>query len=141
MSDVFKPFIQSAMTGVQINSQDINLLTQVVRLVLYDTQAGVLSVNTDADRGDLTGGDIIATSAPLTGKTFTGNVFNADNVSFTGISGDQFENGIITVEPTAGANDGNTLLVYLLDAATGLPFTPNGGNIDVTWNAGGIFQL
>lgn len=92
-------------------------------------------------RADLTGADIIATSAPLTGKTFTGNVFNADDLSVTGISGDEFMIAVITVEPTAGAVDANTLLVYLLDAATGLPFSPNGGNIDVNWNASGIFQL
>ena len=26
-------------------------------------------------------------------------------------------------------------------SVTGLPVTPNGGNITVTWNASGIFQL
>lgn len=42
MSDVFNPFLQSALTGGQINGQDIDLLTQVVRLVLY---SGVLDLS------------------------------------------------------------------------------------------------
>lgn len=32
-------------------------------------------------------------------------------------------------------------LIAYIDAATGLPFTPDGGNQNVTWPAGGIFAL
>jgi hypothetical protein len=33
------------------------------------------------------------------------------------------------------------LVAYIDTGVTGLPVTPNGGNITVTWNASGIFQL
>ena len=32
-------------------------------------------------------------------------------------------------------------MAFLDTSVTGLPVTPNGGNITVTWNASGIFQL
>jgi hypothetical protein len=33
------------------------------------------------------------------------------------------------------------LVAYIDTGVTGLPVTPNGGNITVTWNASGIFAL
>jgi uncharacterized protein YigE (DUF2233 family) len=39
---------------------------------------------------------------------------------------------------TAGTSP---LVAYIDTGVTGLPVTPNGGNINVTWNASGIFAL
>jgi hypothetical protein len=33
------------------------------------------------------------------------------------------------------------LVAYIDSSVTGLPVTPNGGNIGITWNASGIFAL
>jgi hypothetical protein len=33
------------------------------------------------------------------------------------------------------------LVAYIDSGVTGLPVTPNGGNISITWNASGIFAL
>ena len=41
----------------------------------------------------------------------------------------------------AGANTTWPLIAYIDTGVTGLPVTPNGGNITVTWNASGIFKL
>ena len=41
----------------------------------------------------------------------------------------------------AGANTTWRLVLYEDTSVTGLPVTPNGGNIVVTWNASGIFTL
>jgi hypothetical protein len=38
------------------------------------------------------------------------------------------------------AADGSARLIGFLDTGTGLPLTPN-GNVNLTWNAGGIFAL
>ncbi len=141
MAGVFSNFLRQAIIGGELNTEDIDLLTMVVRVVLYDHQAGAPSLTTDVFRSDLTGVDIIATSTPLLSKTMTALAFDAADINVASVSGDQFESGIITCEPVTGAVDGNTILVALLDSGTGLPFTPSGAGIDITWNGSGIFTL
>ena len=41
----------------------------------------------------------------------------------------------------SGANTTWRLALYLDTSQTGLPVTPNGGDITVTWNASGIFTI
>lgn len=87
----------------------------------------------------------VAGPVTLTGKTVTGGVADAADVTFTAVSGDQSE-AIILVQqsaPTGGAAlaEGAQRLIAYIDTATGLPVTPSGTNIVVTWSASGIFKL
>ncbi len=123
------------MVGAVTNN---DLLTGVVRMVLVDGQEYTPDLNNDQFLSDVPVGGRIATSVPFTTKTFAALAFDADDLTYTSVTGDQFEFGVIFIDTTVEAT---SRLVYLLDTATGIPFTPNGGNIDVTWNAGGIFQL
>jgi len=41
----------------------------------------------------------------------------------------------------AGANTTWRLVAYVDTGGTGLPVTPNGGNINLNWNASGIIGL
>jgi hypothetical protein len=38
-------------------------------------------------------------------------------------------------------NDASSIPIMFVDSATGLPLTPNGSDITITWNAQGILQL
>jgi hypothetical protein len=67
-------------------------------------------------------------------------VFDADNVTFAAVTGDQSE-ALVIYRHNAGANTTWRLVAYLDTGVTGLPVTPNGGDIIVTWSASGIFQL
>ncbi len=138
-NDVFKQYLRAGMTGG--TTGEIDLLAATVRAVLYDEESGVLDLDTDATLDDLTGIDIIATSGPLLSKTFVGIVFDAADIAIAGVTGDTFENVLLTVEPNAGANNGNTRLVARIDTGTGLPFNPSGGSVNIVWNASGIFSL
>jgi hypothetical protein len=82
----------------------------------------------------------VATSGNLASKSTTGGVFDAADVTITTVSGDQFEY-IIIYKDTGTASTSN--LIACIDTATGLPCTPNGGDITITWDNGAnkIFAL
>ena len=73
-------------------------------------------------------------------KTFTGGVFDGADVTFSAVTGATAEAIVIFVK-NAGAQTTWRLAAYMDTGVTGLPVTPNGGNIAVTWNASGIFSL
>lgn len=77
----------------------------------------------------------VGTPQTLANKTFTDGVFNADDVTFSTVSGDPCE-AIIIYKDTGNA--ATSPLIAYIDTATGLPVTPNGGNIAIQWNATGI---
>ena len=66
----------------------------------------------------------------LKNKSFKGYVFDADNISFPCVSGNDIT-GILIYQ------DGKKRhLIGFIDKAFSLPVIPNGGNIDVTWDNG-----
>jgi hypothetical protein len=79
------------------------------------------------------------TSTALTGKTFTNGVFDSDNPSFPGAVGDPCE-AIILYQHT-GSDATARLIAFFDTGVTGLPVTPNSGDINVTVNASGWFAL
>jgi hypothetical protein len=81
----------------------------------------------------------VATSPNLTGKTFVNGLFDADNTTFTAVTGDQSEAVILYVDSGSAAT--SRLVAFFDTGVTGLPVTPNGGDINLNWNASGIFQL
>lgn len=67
-------------------------------------------------------------------------VADAADVTFLAVSGAQSEALVIVKWVTAAAD--SPLIAYI-DTATGLPVTPNGGDINVVWDSGAnkIFKL
>lgn len=88
-------------------------------------------------RDDLTG--TIATSANLASKTTTGGVADAADLApaFTSVSTDI---AAIVIYRDVGTAATDPLVCYI-DTGTGFPLTNDGGNVNVTWNASGIFAL
>lgn len=83
---------------------------------------------------------VVGTDQEITTKTFTNGVFDGADVSFPAVTGATVEALVIYVK-NAGANSTWRLVAYIDTGVTGLPVTPNGGAIAVTWNASGIFAL
>jgi hypothetical protein len=48
---------------------------------------------------------------------------------------------LVLYRKNAGANTTWRLVAYIDTGVTGLPVTPNGSDITITWNASGILQL
>lgn len=81
----------------------------------------------------------VATSANLTTKTYANGLFDADNATFTAVTGDVSEAVILYVD--SGVASTSRLVAFFDTGVTGLPVTPNGGDINLNFNASGIFQL
>lgn len=89
------------------------------------------------------GGAWKARGTYLTGKTVASGIADAADtrIAAVGSAGAATAHGILLVNETAASN--TSLLVAHLGVATGLPFQPNGGDIDCEWSNGAakIFQL
>ena len=70
----------------------------------------------------------------------TDGVFDGGDLTYTAVSGNSVE-ALVIYRKNTGANTTWRLMSYYDTAGGGLPVTPNGGNITVTWNVSGIFQL
>ena len=83
---------------------------------------------------------IVGTDQALTTPTVTNGTFDADDSTFTAVSGASVE-ALVIYRHNSGANTTWRLVIYEDTSVTGLPVTPNGGNIVITWNASGIFTI
>lgn len=111
-------------TGVWAALVDTGIYTYSSAHEFYSSLSGV--VGTDVEVG--------AT------KSYTNGTFDGADLTFTSVSGNTVE-AIVLYRKNAGANTTWRLIAFLDTGFTGLPVTPNGGNITVTWNASGIFTL
>lgn len=112
--------------------------TDAIRCVLVDTGTYTVNLSTHDFHDDLSG--IVATSADFTSKTVTAGVADAADVTFTAVSGSSVE--AIVIYKWTGSSATSRLIAYI-DTATGLPFTPSGGNVTIVWDSGAnkIFKL
>lgn len=122
---------------------NIDMTTNNIKCVLADTADYTADVTSTGDEflSDVTAAGRVATSGNFTTKSTTGGVFDADDVTLSSVSGDQSE-AIVIYEDDAGASTTLYLIAYI-DTATGLPVTPNGGDITIAWDSGAnkIFAL
>lgn len=73
-------------------------------------------------------------------KSYTDGVFDGANLTFSSVTGSTAE-ALVIYRKNAGANTTWRLVAYIDTGVTGLPVTPNGGDITITWDASGIFAL
>jgi hypothetical protein len=97
---------------------------------------------------DLAGGTIVATSGALAGLSSTSGVADANDVTWAAVPAGAAIQAIVLFQSSAvggGADVAATAqrLITFFDAYTGLPVTPNGGDISVAWDnsANRIFKL
>lgn len=81
----------------------------------------------------------VGTPQTIGSKTFTNGTFSGGNVTFTAVTGAQVTKLVIYID--TGTASTSPLVAFLDTSVTGLPVTPNGGDITITWNASGIFTL
>ena len=83
---------------------------------------------------------MVGTPQDLGSKTTTAGVFDAADSTFTAVSGATVE-AIIYYRSTG--TDSTSPVLMVDNGATGLPVTPNGGDITITYSAGinRIFRL
>jgi hypothetical protein len=87
---------------------------------------------------DLSG--VVGTDQEITSTTNTNGVVDGGDVTFTGVTGNSVE-ALVLYRKNAGANTTWRLVAYIDTSVTGLPVTPNGGDISIVWDASGIFAI
>jgi hypothetical protein len=117
-----------------------NWLTDTVKAILVDAGSYTVNLSTHQYLSDVSSGARVTTPVTLTSKTTTSGAADAADVTFSAVSGPSIE-AIILYKDT-GVEATSPLIAYI-DTATGLPITPNGGDIIVTWDNGPnkIFKL
>ena len=129
---------QSIQVGDANADIDNNTTTDGVYVALIDT--GVYTYSAAHQFYSSLSG-IIGTPQRITSPTVsTAGVFDGNDVTFPTVTGATAE-ALVIYRQNSGANTTWRLVAYIDTSVTGLPVTPNGGNIDVTWNASGIFAL
>lgn len=130
MASAWYPKFKEALLTGAANS---NPSTAVVKAALIDTADYTYSA-AHQFLSDVPAGAVVASSGALTTKTFVNGVFDADDVSFTAVTGDQSEALVIYIDTGTAAT--SRLMVYVDAFSAGMPVTPNGGTIDVTFDNG-----
>lgn len=115
-------------------------LSANIKAVLTDSGTYTVSLSSHQFLSDVTSGARVATSPNLASKASTAGVASAANITFSAVTGLSSEAVILYVD-TGTATTSN--LICYIDTATGLPVTPNGGDITVAWDTGAnkIFKL
>lgn len=110
-----------------------NWLTDTIKIYLVDSGSYVVNTSTHQYLSDISSSARIAGPVTLTAKTTTGGAADGADVTFTAVSGASIE--AIVICSDTGTESTSPLIAYI-DTATGLPITPNGGDIIVTWDNG-----
>lgn len=122
----------------------VNLSTATIKAMFVDHADDTPATATDDFIDDILSAARVPAiaSCPVLGSKTTGTVgtgvFDAADTTFSALSGDVVESLILFED--SGTESTSDLLAFW-DTATGLPLTPNGGNVTVQWNASGIFQF
>lgn len=107
-----------------------------VKAALIDT--GTYTYSSSHDFYDDVSG-VVGTPQTIGSKTYTNGVFDGADVTYTALSGSSVEAIIIYID--TGTPGTSRLVSYQDTGVTGLPLTPNGGNVTIAWDASGIFRL
>ena len=137
MANALYPLWKDALLDGVANADLTGTGTTGVFAALIDTGTYTYSAAHDF-YSDLSG--VVGTDVEVTSITTTAGVVDGADITFTAVTGATVE-AIVLYRKNAGANTTWYLIAYIDTGVTGLPVTPNGGNITVTWNASGIFAL
>lgn len=110
-----------------------NWMTDTIKVLLVDTGAYTPQTAVHQYLADIPVSSRIAGPVTLTSKSTTGGAADAADCTFTSVTGSSIE--AIIIYKDTGTEATSPLIAYI-DTATGLPITPNGGDIIVTWDNG-----
>jgi hypothetical protein len=119
-----------------LQSANSNANTGTVKVALVDT--GVYTYSAAHEfLTSLTG--VVGTAQTVGSKTFTDGVFDGTDVTYTAVTGNSAEALVFYIDTGTAAT--SRLVSYIDSGFSGLPVTPNGGDITLSFNASGIFAL
>lgn len=137
-------FFTSYLNGILgAHATTVDLDANTIKMYLHDSGAGgAPNAATNDFYNDLSAG-LVGTAYTLAAKTNTSAIGVFDNTvdpapAFTAVSGATVE-ALVFFKDTGTPSTSD--LICWFDTATGLVLTPNGGDVNVTFNASGIFKV
>lgn len=135
MSNVLYPKFKEGLLAKQHA-----LNADIVKATLIDSGAYTYAAGHTTYATDVPAAAKIAVSAQLTAPTIVDGVFDTADFTWTAVTGAQAE-AIVLWNDTPTAPIADPLMALYDTGMTGMPVTPNGGNINVTVHASGWFAL
>ena len=110
------------------------------KVMLINTQNYQPKADDDKVLADIPANARVTVGMPLVSRAGVAGAADADDVTFAGVSGSNV--GALVIYRDNGSDSASELIAFI-DTATGLPITPNGGDIIVVWDNGvnKIFRL
>lgn len=137
MANAIYPKYKEALLNNSANSAITGSGTTGLYVALVDTGTYTYSASHEF-YSSLSG--VVGTDQEITTPTLTNGVVDGGDVTFSAVSGNSVE-ALVIYRKNAGANTTWRLVAYIDTGQTGLPVTPNGGDITLQFNASGIFAL
>lgn len=109
----------------------INWMTDTIKCILVDAGNYTAQTATHKHLSDISSSARVTQPVTLTSKSTAGGAADAADVTFTSVSGNSIE--AIVLYKDSG-DEATSPLIAWIDTATGLPITPNGGDIIVSWD-------
>jgi hypothetical protein len=132
---VYPAYRHAAYTG----ASNVSLTGGTLKCVFVDAADYTYSSAHDF-YNDVAAGARVGTPQTIGSVTLSATtaILDGADVTFTAVSGDPCEYLLLYLDT---GNEATSRLVALIDTATGLTLTPNGGNVGVTFHASGIIQF
>lgn len=133
-------FYVQGLIGLMTGAIDLD--TDDLRAILIDTADYTFSQSHD-NLDDVAAAARVAT-ATITGETVSvidteDAILDFDDVVWTSVTGDSVE--AVIIYKHTGTESTSRLLAYIDTVASGLPVTPNGGNITLQLPSGGLLRI
>lgn len=124
---------------------NVQLDADTLKAMFVDHADDTPAPTTDQDIADIASAARVPAigSCPTLGSKTIGVVadgtFDSGDILFSALSGDQVESAILFKDTGA---EGTSILVAFYDTfVSGMPLTPNGGDVTLAPNASGLFQV
>ena len=132
---IYDKYKEALLSG----SSDSALSTSNVVVSLLNSDVEVYT-STDQFYSDVTTANGVIATVALQDITVSDGVFDANNVTFESVS-EQTECEALLFWIDTGNTATSRLIAYMDTNIDGLPITPDGSNVDITWSTDGIFKL
>jgi hypothetical protein len=139
LANAIYPLFKQSLLNADVNvSLSVNTTTDGPYCSLIDTGTYAYNAAHQFFSPSLTG--VQGTDQRVASPTVATGTFDGNDLTYTAVTGVSIE-ALVIYRHNSGANTTWRLVAYLDTGVTGLPVTPNGGDITVTWDATGIFTL
>lgn len=144
MSSLYDIGRRGFLTSVTVGAWtgQIDWETDDFGVVLVDTTLYTHDV-THTSMTDVAAGARVDVTPLIGNSSTTDGIAQATNTVFTAVNGAEVAAVIIYRDNGTATDADNALVAYIDTAISGLPVTPNGGDITILWNGGNgyIFRL